>query len=172
MKIDLKKPDVPLQIADLQKLLQTTTPTEKELVLALLFTIVIFHENRPRELHKLLHNHCISGTTCHNPTSDKTGKTLRGVCRAEITIDHRNGTTLTIQHEVMQNGYLKAILKGGKEKTVVIAANIFTRRDGNIEPISITITGDTAASILEELHNLLKEPVELLYAVVTKNGLV
>lgn len=161
MKIEFQKPDTSTQIAALQTLLQLNQPTDEEVALALFITVLVFYENRPGKLYGKLDHYNIHGTGCHNPTSYKTNKTVRGIWRLHITIQNKNGAELIASYEVQQGGYLKGELKQGSS-TQTMACSIVREKDTTTQAISVKSTGGTPSSFLKELSVLLKEPLETL----------
>ena len=116
--VDFKKPDSQTQIINLQNILKTPNATKEDVVLAMLLSIMIFFRNRPGRL-KDYKPYFIHGTGCHNPTSEKTGKTVWGIWRYEITIVSTEKSRLEIKYEYKNPGYLKAVFKSGKKKRIV-----------------------------------------------------
>ncbi len=165
MKIDFKNPDSISNIRNLQELLQKQNPSIDEVAAAMLFAMPIFYSNRPGKLHGLLKHHSISGTGCHNPTSEKTKKTLWNIIRYEINIEDGNGSTLGIKHEYMQGGYLRAVFTTSTGHYVV-SADIFGDEEHTVIIKSASIEGSNPDSCMKELAVFLKEPLDTLFAIV------
>lgn len=164
MKIDFKNPDSSAQIKNLQSLLEKEDPSENDIIIATLFTSLIFYENRPGKLNKL-ENYSIHGTGCHNPASEKTGKTRWGVLRLEVTINFQD-FILIIKREHVNGGYMRAVIKKGSKAQIITADMFSGKKKETMEARSIFIKGKTCKEIMKDLHTILKEPLETLLNIV------
>lgn len=164
MKVDIKVPDNSEQIQNLQNLLQIQKPSNEDIALVMLLSSLIFFENRPGKLRNLP-GYFIHGTGCHNPTSEKTKKIIWGIWRVEVTIDTQIDSNLHIKYELMNGGYLKAVLNYNGIKSVVTADILIDAAKNDLVPRSISIEGEKRELLMDQLNKFLKEPLDALLIV-------
>jgi len=164
MKIDLENVDSILQIKKLQQLLSIEKPADQDVAMAILLILFIFYANRPGKLYDIT-DYDIHGTGCHNPTSEKTGKTIMYIWRLEIYIEHHNDS-LVIKHELMHGGYIRAVLRIAGITRVISADISEGDEDGTV--IATLITAKHRREVMQQLRMFLKNPLDTLLK-VTEN---
>ena len=95
-----------------------------------------------------------------------------GIWRTEITIERGDDEeqVLTIKHELMQGGYLKAVFKNGDTEQTITADILYDDKDESLTPTVVSIGDANGDTLMADLNNFLKEPIDELLRVTEKES--